>query len=131
MKYVDENLSSGEVVEYRAHTTWFNYAAAIIVWGAVALVTAGAGLLIMLLSILYFRSIEIAVTNQRLIYKRGIFSQKIREINRPKIEGVNVNRSVFGRMFGYGTVSVHGTGAGNITIRGVDDPLRFRAAIQR
>jgi len=72
------------------------------------------------------RTTELAITNRRVIAKVGLISRKTWEINATKVEGVEVDQSIFGRIFGYGTVSVKGTGGGIAPLRNIDDPVEFR-----
>src|SRR6266481_8973866 len=55
---------------------------------------------------------ELAVTDRRVIYKRGFISRHTVEMNMDKIESVDVEQSLFGRMLNYGTIHVLGTGQG-------------------
>ncbi|HEY4199039.1 MAG TPA: PH domain-containing protein [Devosiaceae bacterium] len=72
---------------------------------------------------------EIAVTNRRLIYKTGFISRFTTEMNMDKIESVAVDQTLFGRLFGYGTVSARGTGVGIENLEAIADPLQLRSAI--
>ena len=72
---------------------------------------------------------ELAVTDHRVIYKTGIFSRHTVEMNRTKIESVDVEQSIGGRIFGYGTIILRGTGGTLEPIRGIANPLGFRSAI--
>ena len=47
----------------------------------------------------------------------------------PKVETVDVDQSVLGRLLGFGTIHVHGTGQGIENLRRVASPLRLRDAI--
>ncbi len=73
---------------------------------------------------------EIAITTSRLSYKRGLVARYVGEINVDRIEGVNVLQGVLGRMFGYGRVMVRGTGVGDILLPPIEQPIRFRKAIE-
>lgn len=73
---------------------------------------------------------EIAVTSRRLSYKRGLVARYVGEINIDRIEGVNVLQGILGRMFGYGRVMVRGTGVGDILLPPIEQPIRFRKAIE-
>ena len=53
---------------------------------------------------------EFGITNKRLTIKTGFLSRKTLELNLSKIESVNVNQSIFGRILGYGSIGVIGTG---------------------
>jgi uncharacterized membrane protein YdbT with pleckstrin-like domain len=72
---------------------------------------------------------EIAVTNKRVIYKRGFISRYTTEMNMEKVESVVVDQNLWGRVFGYGTISARGTGVGIEHLTRIADPLRLRSAI--
>ena len=69
---------------------------------------------------------ELAITNHRVIYKAGLFGRHTIEMSLSKVESVDVDQSILGRIFGYGTVVVRGTGGSLEPIRNVSDPLVFR-----
>jgi len=75
-------------------------------------------------------ALEVAVTTDRFVKKTGLVSITSEEVSLDKIEEVNVAESILGRIFGYGSVDVHGTGAGAIHVRMVTDPVRLRREIQ-
>ncbi len=75
-------------------------------------------------------ALEVAVTSDRFVKKTGFISITSEEVSLDKIEEVNVNESILGRIFGYGSVDVHGTGAGAIHVKMVADPVRLRREIQ-
>ena len=83
---------------------------------------------------------EIAVTDRRIIYKRGFIYRHTAEMNMDKVASVDVDQSILGRMLDYGTVHVFGIGAGQTTdgnnrVRGIEhlhriaSPLALRNAI--
>jgi uncharacterized membrane protein YdbT with pleckstrin-like domain len=72
---------------------------------------------------------ELAVTDRRVIYKSGVFARHTLEMNRSKVESVDVDQSLLGRIFGFGTITVRGTGGSLEPIRMVSDPLTFRSHI--
>ena len=74
-------------------------------------------------------STELAVTDLRLIYKRGIVSRHTVEMARAKVESVDVEQSFLGRIFNYGTILVRGTGGTLEPFRNVEHPLQLRSAI--
>lgn len=69
---------------------------------------------------------ELAVTNRRVIFKRGLLRRHTIEMNMSKVESVDVDQSIAGRLFGYGTVTIRGTGGGIEPLRNIRDPLSFR-----
>ncbi|HWB52001.1 MAG TPA: PH domain-containing protein [Stellaceae bacterium] len=74
-------------------------------------------------------STELAVTDRRVIYKSGILARHTLEMNRSKVESVDVDQSVLGRFIGFGTIIVRGTGGSLEPIRMISDPLTFRSHI--
>ena len=74
-------------------------------------------------------STELAVTDRRVIYKSGILARHTLEMNRSKVESVDVDQSLLGRLIGFGTITVRGTGGSLEPIRMIGDPLTFRSHI--
>jgi uncharacterized membrane protein YdbT with pleckstrin-like domain len=74
-------------------------------------------------------STELAVTDRRLIYKSGVLARHTLEMNRGKVESVDVDQSLLGRLVGFGTIIVRGTGGSLEPIRMISDPLTFRSHI--
>ena len=72
----------------------------------------------------------IALTNQRVITKTGFFTQRTSELLIGQVESVGIEEPFFGRMLGYGTIAISGTGSGVIPIDGIVDPISFRKALQ-
>lgn len=74
---------------------------------------------------------EIAITNRRLVYKRGLVARYVGEINIDRIEGVNVLQGIIGRIFNFGRIMVRGMGIGEIVLPPIAEPLKFRRAIEK
>lgn len=74
---------------------------------------------------------EIAITDSRLIYKRGLIARHIGEISIDRIEGVNVLQSLLGRLLGYGRLAIRGMGVGEVVLPPIENPVGFRKAIQK
>jgi uncharacterized membrane protein YdbT with pleckstrin-like domain len=75
-------------------------------------------------------STEVAVTSSRLVYKRGLVARHVGEMAIDRIEGVNILQGVIGRMLGYGRVAVRGMGVGEVVLPPLDQPIKFRRAIE-
>jgi uncharacterized membrane protein YdbT with pleckstrin-like domain len=69
---------------------------------------------------------ELAVTDRRVIFKRGFIRRRTIEMNMDKVESVDVDQSILGRVFDYGDITVRGTGSGIEPLKGIDSPLEFR-----
>ena len=156
MGYIDKNLISGEFITYRAQLHWILFVkpglVSILMIGIAALLfyagfngtlPAGAaslnwialGLLVIstvpiLLAALNRRSAEFAVTNKRVILKIGFIQSKTAEMFLNKIESVSVDQSITGRVLGYGTIVIRGTGGSLEPFARISAPLEFRKQIQ-
>jgi uncharacterized membrane protein YdbT with pleckstrin-like domain len=75
-------------------------------------------------------SSEFVITNKRIIIKTGIISRKTFEMNLSKIESVNVDQSFMGRILGYGSMSIIGTGGTRESFHNILKPIEFRKAFQ-
>lgn len=73
---------------------------------------------------------EIAITNSRIIYKRGLVARYVGELSIDRIEGVNVLQGIMGRILGYGRIMVRGMGVGEVVLPPLRDPIAFRRAIE-
>jgi uncharacterized membrane protein YdbT with pleckstrin-like domain len=92
---------------------------------------AGVGLVgggVIMLGHAYLRliSTELAITNRRVIAKTGFISRNTFEIMLNRVEGANIDQSVWGRLFNFGSIFVHGTGGGITPIDFISDPLNFK-----
>jgi len=116
--YVDSVLVKGERVEYQAKLHWCIY------W------TAQAVFSLWISPIIRQMTSEFVITNKRVIMKTGFISRKTFEMNLQKIESVNVDQSLFGRLFGFGTVTIIGTGGSRESFSDISTPLMFRRKFQ-
>lgn len=73
---------------------------------------------------------EFAITNRRVIIKTGLISRKTFEMNLSKIESVNVDQSILGRILGYGTIRIVGSGGTKEEFPKIRKPLEFRKKFQ-
>ena len=75
-------------------------------------------------------TVELVITNRRIIYKKGWIARKTEEMSLRRIEEVNVKQGIGGRIFNYGKVRISGTGSGKINFPTVAQPLSFKKSIQ-
>jgi uncharacterized membrane protein YdbT with pleckstrin-like domain len=152
MRYVRQVLQPGETIVYATKLHWLIYVqtillliACLIIASAVlftsdnqsitlaleiaAIIFAVLALSTGLRAFIRRATTELAVTDHRVIYKSGLLSRHTIEMNRDKVESVDVDQSLLGRIFGYGTVVVRGTGGSLEPIRNIGDPLTFRSHI--
>jgi len=97
-------------------------------WIAAAIVLVG--IFLFLRSMLHKWTTEIAVTDRRVVYKSGFIARRTHELPVAKLEEVNLNQSILGRLFGYGRLAISGTGGDTaLQLPEIDDPIGFRRAI--
>ncbi len=73
---------------------------------------------------------EMAVTNKRVLIKTGMASRRTLDVILTRVESIGVEETVPGRMLGYGTVIVRGTGGTPETFAMIAHPQEFRRAVQ-
>ena len=98
---------------------------------ALAGIAAALGVCVMIVALVRRNSTELAVTNRRVIAKFGLIARSTVEMNLAKIESVRVEQTVMGRLVGFGSIIVTGTGATMEPIEYITDPIGFRQAIQK
>lgn len=88
--------------------------------------TVLGGVLMLMKAYVRLISTELAVTNRRVIAKTGFISRNTFEVMLNRIEGANIDQTIWGRLLGYGSIWVHGTGGGITPIDHVADPISFK-----
>ncbi len=129
MGYIEDSLSEGEVVRERFNLHWIARVP-MIVWIFLAIPTFGVTLLLALWEWLKLRSIELGVTNRRLIFKKGIISRETEEMKLSSVETVEINQGIIGRILGYGNIKITGRGISDLLFRNVDDPMEVKRTIE-
>jgi uncharacterized membrane protein YdbT with pleckstrin-like domain len=147
-RYIDDILQPGEKVLYSTNAHWIFYLPAIGAW-IVAIVlfilsraTSIDGLIVLCLAASAIAAIlalywtvkawfhrfttETDVTNMRVVHKTGFIRRRTFEMALDKVESVDVNQSILGRILNYGSVTIKGVGEGNETIDTIGAPLDFR-----
>ena len=139
MSYVKHVLQPGETIRYQGSVHWILYLPAIIL-GVVGVASSAFGppgwvvaaicflaTLILALRAWFIRWMtEIVVTDRRVIYARGFIQRHTVEVHMDKIESVDVDQTMLGRIFDYGNVTIRGTGTTLEPLRDVDRPIAFR-----
>jgi uncharacterized membrane protein YdbT with pleckstrin-like domain len=98
--------------------------------GTFAFILTLATALLWVNSILKYFTAEFAVTNKRIIAKKGLVSTSTNEILVSKIEAVNIEQSILGRILGYGSVIVTGSGGTKEPFYNIKNPTVFRNCVQ-
>ena len=147
-RYIDDILQPGEKVLYSTNAHWIFYLRAIAAWIVAVFLfllsrqTATESLVLLCLAAaavvaivaLYWTvkawfhrwTTETDVTNMRVVHKTGFIKRRTFEMSLDKVESVDVNQSIAGRILNYGDVTVRGVGEGAETIDTIASPLEFR-----
>jgi len=151
MSYIQRSLGDGEQIVARARFHWLYdlraWVALVVPLAAVAgvlvyadeMVREGLTIFAVALTVVGFIAFlvmmikkwttEIGVTSARFVKKTGFISLKTDEVALRNIEGVKVTQSLWGRLFGFGTLRIEGTGDDHVDVPNIDDPVGFRRAI--
>jgi uncharacterized membrane protein YdbT with pleckstrin-like domain len=74
---------------------------------------------------------EMAVTTRRVVVKTGLASRRTIEMLLNKIETIEVSEPTMGRMLGYGSITIIGTGGTSEPFHKIAHPLEFRNIVQQ
>jgi hypothetical protein len=159
MSYIDATLVPGERVVYETRLHWVVMLGHILF--ALVMVIAGVGLfvylrmqtgldmnlvriLIGLAALLAVTGVaafivgmarrnatEMAVTTRRVVIKIGLAARKTIEMLLNKVETIEVSETTGGRMLGYGTIVIIGTGGTSEPFHKMAHPLQFRSQVQQ
>lgn len=159
MSYVEKHLIAGETVQYQTKLHWIVMlghaviAAVLILIGAALLITpwsslnggsaslapvlrvAGAasvliGAIFFVVGLVRRNATEMGLTNKRVIVKTGLANRRTIELLLSRIESVVIEEPALGRMLGYGTVTIRGTGGTPEVFEKIAHPLEFREQVQ-
>lgn len=125
--YVEGILTNGESVAYQGKVSIWSLAPLLFL-GFVFLPFYGLGLLFWIAAAIKYFTTELAITNKRVVAKFGFISRSTIEINLQKIESIQVNQGILGRIFNFGSIVVSGAGNPQAPIPGISSPLNFRSA---
>jgi uncharacterized membrane protein YdbT with pleckstrin-like domain len=148
MSYIQRVLQPGEQVRHISSIHWLVYWPGVAVallavvafwlsdtrylpglWRYTAYALALVAVVLLIQEWLKWWVTEIAVTDRRVIYKTGLVQRQTNEMNMDKVESVQINQSILGRMLDYGTVTILGTGEGFETLRTIASPIELRNSI--
>jgi len=143
MGYIERSLARDEHLIYRAHFHWlYDLAAWVLLLAALvgAFILNGndypawASLSLIAFGVLFFLSIklplwaqQIAVTDQRLIHRRGLVGRETEELQLRSVEEVRLDQGVLGRL---GRIVVSGTGIEDLRLPVLAEPMELRRKLQ-
>lgn len=124
--YIQSALGNGETVIHQGKVS---------VWSLSPLIILGAlltplliGPVFWLIAFIRWWTTELAITNKRVIAKFGLISRKTVEISLHKIESIQVDQGILGRIFNFGSIVVAGAGNPQAPVPGISEPMAFRRA---
>ena len=143
MSYVTNHLLPNEFVEHLGKTTYlylippflgmilFLILGAILgeeieELGYVGFIIAGLFLISLLSRLITIATSEFAITNKRIVLKRGLISIQVSDIALDKCDGVSFSQGFWGRILGFGVVSTSSTGAKAQKYPALSQPGIFR-----
>ena len=148
MSYVQRVLQPGEQVRHISSIHWIVYWPGVAVallavvaywlsetrlltglWRYTAYALALVAVVLLIQQLFQWWVIEIAVTDRRVIYKKGLIRRETNEMNMDKVESVQIDQSILGRMLDYGNVRILGTGEGLETLRTIASPIELRNSV--
>jgi uncharacterized membrane protein YdbT with pleckstrin-like domain len=145
MSYVEKNLMPGEQIEYRANLHWLVFIlptllliAAIWLFFSLGGTVAKFLALILIVGVLVTglhaqverMTSEFAVTNKRVLIKTGLIRRHSLETLLGKVESIGVSQSILGRILGFGTIVISGTGGSKEPFHRIANPMMFRRRVQ-
>jgi uncharacterized membrane protein YdbT with pleckstrin-like domain len=153
VSYAEKNLISGETITFHGRLHVIVLLKAVLLglvldMGAVGLIFAGASQrdatgyfvaavvllmvsgMVLAAAVVSRNAAEFVVTNKRVIVKLGIVHKRTSEIFLNKVETVGVDQTMCGRMLGFGTIAVRGTGGTTEEFHQLANPFEFRRQVQ-
>ena len=124
MGYVQDTIGNNEKIIYTVKFHWMYTLVAFL--NLLFLGIFIIGIIKFLRMIINKWTTERVLTNLRYIQKTGWIKRDTEEISISKIEEVDLKQSVLGRILGFGSINISGTGSGQITLKSIDDPLMFQ-----
>ncbi len=88
------------------------------------------GILTVLNPLIQYKTSEYAITNKRIISKVGFISRRSTEIRLDKIESVELEQGIIGRIFDLGSIKITGTGGAYAEFKNIAKPIVLRNQIQ-
>ena len=73
---------------------------------------------------------EMAVTNRRVLIKTGLGNRRTLDLMLSRVESIAVEETFWGRMLGFGSVILHGTGGTPESFVMISHPQEFRRNVQ-
>jgi uncharacterized membrane protein YdbT with pleckstrin-like domain len=158
MGYIDKTLVPGEQVVYETRLHWIVIVGHIIfglllaalggflafyayrhpdmttqnryIFYGVAAASGLVGIIFLIVGSVRRNATEIGVTNRRVVIKTGLTSRRTVEMLLNKIETIEVTETGMGRVLGYGSIQIVGTGGTYERFHTISHPVELRNRVQ-
>jgi uncharacterized membrane protein YdbT with pleckstrin-like domain len=140
MGFVESNLMPNEKILYQARFHWmiFFWPAAFLFCTLIGYTSSkdagnaflGLAVLTGIRSLIVYITCEFAVTTKRVLGKWGAIKRTSMDILLSKVESVQVIETIMGRIFGYATIVVRGSGGTPNPFYKISNPLELRNQVQ-
>lgn len=97
--------------------------------GGIMLFMLAAGAMIFLFYVVKVLATQIALTDRRIIQKKGLIFVNVHQIDLEEIRGENMDLGVFGRIFGYAYIMLDCRFIGDVRLDAIERPERFIRAL--
>lgn len=125
--YVEDALVKDEHIVHQGHISLWSLWH-LLALGILLLPAFGIGLIFLIQAWIRYKTTELAITNKRVIVKSGFIRRSTIEININKVESLQVDQEIAGRLFNFGTLLISGAGTTQAPIPGISKPMEFRKA---
>ena len=122
--YVEDTVGTNEKIIYTVKFHWIYTFSAFLFLLFLGIFIIG--IIIFLKMMINKWTTERVLTDSRYIQKTGWIARETEEISIFKIEEVDLSQTILGRILGFGSISISGTGSGNIVLKSIDNPLTFQ-----
>ena len=135
MGYIESKLITDEQVIFVTRLHWATFIGAVVVvdmgffFDVFWWLFFGIGILMWISAFLNFSATEFGVTNKRVMAKTGFFQTRSLELLLNQVESISVDQGFLGRLLGYGTIVVGGSGGTQERFSGIARPFVLRRHI--
>ncbi len=101
--------------------------------GGVLIFVSGLGLLVILIALIYRKSMVFTITNKRIRSKTGIISCSLDELFIRDIRSINLQQDILEKLFDVGTINIGSAGTAGIEVsfKGISEAAEIREKIQK
>lgn len=142
MGFIDDNLMQEEKVIHRTKIHWLIFSWPVIVGllavyamtvtpeNSITYFLVIVALFLIIRALVIYSTSEFGITDKRVLIKTGFIERNSHEVLLTKVEAIQVNQGIAGRMFDFGTIVIKGTGGSNDPFNNIVGPLTFRKIAQ-